>query len=109
MMRLQGFPLLAATLAALLACMQAKVSSDQVPQWQAKWQASQAAWAEHDDAEAALNHLEAAFALHPPPDAEADMLQELQPLLEGVVDDRRAVSALEFVRASCGESQVQNA
>ena len=100
MIRLQGLPVRAATLAALLACMQANVSSDQVPQWQAKWEASQAAWAKHDDAEAALHHLEAAFALHPPPDAEADMLQELQPLLEGVVDDRRAVSALEFVRGT---------
>jgi len=68
--------------------------------WESAWLASQAAWAEHDDAERALGLLEAAFSQRPPADAEEKMLRELVALLENVRDEQRVVSALESVQAS---------
>jgi len=69
----------------LLACLAAHAGGE-VPTWEAKRRASQAAWFEQDDAEEALALLEDAFLLRPPPDAEPEMLKELVQLLEGVND-----------------------
>jgi len=69
----------------LLACLAARAGGE-VPTWEAKRRASQAAWFEQDDAEEALALLEDAFLLRPPPDAEPEMLKELVQLLEGVND-----------------------
>jgi hypothetical protein len=66
--------------------------------WDEKWRQSQAAW-EDDDGEVALEVLEQAFALHPPPDAEEKMFNEFVSILESIKSEKRALSAVENVHA----------
>ena len=66
--------------------------------WDEKWRQSQAAW-EDDDGEVALELLEQAFALHPPPDAEEKMFNEFVSILESIKSEKRALSAVENVHA----------
>lgn len=64
----------------------ARGAAVQETSWETRWNGSQAAWVEDDDAEVALDLLEQALALRPPPDAENKMLEQLVPILEGVKD-----------------------
>jgi hypothetical protein len=66
--------------------------------WDEKWRQSQTAW-EDDDGEVALDLLEQAFALHPPPDAEEKMFNEFVSILESIKSEKRALSAVENVHA----------
>jgi hypothetical protein len=79
---------------ALLCCLLCLSGCEEQARWEKSWIASQAAWAEHDDAERALGLLEAAISQHPPADAEAEMIRALVPILENVQDEKRVVSAL---------------